>query len=686
MNKSIRQGFHSNLASLFLNDIQLLRSNYYYFLGKIDTWGSTDIASDTNTPISQSEDYSIRNNAIFFKHITQNDVTLVTDRYDWTPGIVIPQWDHSLPMDGVGFYRFTDEYNVYVCLDNAEGSVSTVKPTGQSFYPIRTSDGYLWKFMYNVPAFKRRRFGSPSYIPVQRALSDSFYNKGSIGDVSVTSLGSGYTDALLTYITASGATTGSGASATVTCNVSGVITGITLVSGGTGYTKGVKLTVTSVAGIGAVLTPTIVAGVITSIAITFGGIGYVTGNSVAFNLGGFAAYPVMSRDTGSIVDVVITNNGIGYSGTPTLVVHSSTMSGSGLYSGNATAILEAVPQNGKVERVLIRDPGINYPVDTATNIVVQGDGTGARFSPVVYNGEVVDVVIEDPGSGYTNATLTVTGGGTGAIIASFVSTSDYTSEQAVVEQSAVDGAIYTTKVVDQGSGYTNTTVVTITGDGTGATATATIYQGRVVRVLMTSYGTGYTYANVSFTDVNRFDPLNQVPKATAYAVLPPSNGHGYDAVQQLNGDTIAISSSLRTETTLNLMAQDYRQFGLMKNPRSLQTGKLVKNESDTSVFVSTFTATTGLQLDEVLFIGSTKFRVVYFNGTKVILQPIGPKLIAPTGTLTAELDSARQYTCTAISTQPVINKYSGNLLYVSNENPFSFTENQGILIKTYLKF
>jgi hypothetical protein len=55
---------------------------------------------------------------------------LATARYDWVNGAVIPQWDDSIDMSIVGYYRLTDEYNVYACLDNAEGAVSTVKPSG----------------------------------------------------------------------------------------------------------------------------------------------------------------------------------------------------------------------------------------------------------------------------------------------------------------------------------------------------------------------------------------------------------------------------------------------------------------------------------------------------------------------------------------------------------------------------
>lgn len=683
MNSSIRRDFHSNIASLLLNDIQYLKSTYYYFIGKVETWGSSDIVPNGDVDSSQYQDSLIRNNTLFFKKISQNDVTLACPRYDWATGTVIPQWDHTIPLDGIGYYVMTDENNVYVCLDNNALAVSTQKPTGTSFYPFRTSDGYLWKFMYTIPSFKRRRFISINYIPVQKAITDSFYSKGSIDEVTITNPGSGYSDALLTTITVTGATVGSGATGTITVNGSGQITAVTVTNGGSGYTKGVRVSVTTSSGVGAVLTPVITSGVVTSVTITSAGVGYTGANSLVFSVGGFTAIPILSRQTGSIVDTLITNAGIGYAVAPTLTVHTPS-TGTGAYTGHSTALLEAIIDNGSVQRILIRDPGINYPSDTATSIVVQGDGTGAVFSPIIVNGELIDVVIENPGSGYTSAILTVVGNGTGAKLVPVVGSSDFTSTQSVIEQTTVPGAIYSMLVRSGGVDYTNQATLSITGDGTGATGTLTISNGVITKINVTNFGSGYTYANLTVVDPARSDPLNNKPKLDAYAVLPPLNGHGYDAVSELGGNTIAFSSSIRVNQELNLFNQDYRQYGIVKDPRSLLTGKFYTSDNDINVYSVKFDTVSGLLLDEILTGNNITFRVIYINGNTVYLQPLTSKLISPIGQLSAS--GSRVYTCSQTYTTPIVDKYSGTLLYVSNENPFSFTENQGILIKTYLKF
>ena len=56
-------------------------------------------------------------------------------------------------------------------------------------------------------------------------------------------------------------------------------------------------------------------------------------------------------------------------------------------------------------------------------------------------------------------------------------------------------------VTNGGSGYTTPAVVLTGGVGTGATATARVSQGRIIALVLTNAGTGYTSAPaVAFRD------------------------------------------------------------------------------------------------------------------------------------------------------------------------------------------
>lgn len=688
MTTSLRKQFSTFLAKSLLKDIQYQKSIYYYFLGKLEQWGENDEPPTTPQLLSEAEDVSIRSNAAYFKKITPNDVTLVCSRYEWQMGATYPQWDHTADMDGQPFYVITNNSRVYKCLGNNFGAASTVKPTGNPLQPFYTADGYLWKYMYTVPAFKQSRFTSVNYIPVQRALTDSFYNRGAVDKVTILNPGSGYTDAPLTFISVSGGTTtGSGATATFTLNPSGGIETATVTNGGSGYTRGVRIAVNSVIGENAILIPVITGGVVTSINIVNSGVGYQLTDSISFNVGGAFLVPSVTRNTGSIDKVIIMDAGAGYLTPPTLTV--STLFPApidGLYDGNSTAVLECVVDNGSIQRVLIRDPGVGYPAASDTQIIVSGDGAGLSLTPVVIEGEIVDIIVEDPGIGYTNLVLTVVGAGTGALLRPVFADSDYNSDQSVVEQVGVDGAIYTAAITEQGTGYTQNATAQVVGDGSGATCTVTVVAGKVVKVNMTAFGSGYTRASIIVSDAFRNNNFGEFVDAVAYPILPPTNGHGTDAVNELYGKTLAISSAIRSDPVLTQYGQEYRQFGLLHSPRNLITEKLSTIDFTFNTYKIQFNNTLGMLVDEVLMLGALRYRVVYIDDINAYLQPLQKTIVNPTGTFIAQDDVGRQYITSDVLQSPVINKYTGELLYVSNENPFEFSDTQGLLVKTYIQF
>ena len=682
---TIRPDFHTTLATRVIEDIYYQRSNYYYYLGKIEPWSGGEDEPPLVAPLTTSEqDTIIRDNILYMRRITGNDVSLAVTSYQWESGVVFTQWDHTQIMVGENFYCITDEFIVYKCLDNNLGAPSTIKPTGTALTPFRTSDGYLWKYMYSVPAFKRDKFNSRGRMPIQRSLSDTFYNKGSVEDIVVLDGGSGYTDVQLTNITVVGTTTGAGATAKVaTVNASGGITGITILTAGTGYTAGAIVTVDSVNGTGASIKIVASSGVVTGFNIITAGSNYQVNDDVDISVGGAVITPVISHTTGEIVSTRTVNPGAGYTAAPTLTVTQSPTTGTGKY-GNATAILSSIVYQGSIVEVLISDPGQNYPVDSETTIVVSGDGEGASFSPVVSNGEVVDVIVENPGIGYSTITLTVVGNGEGASVDGIVGVSDFVSDQSIVEQTAVRGALYNAVITVPGNNYSNETTVTITGDGSGATASLVLQNGSIQRVVMTSYGQDYTYATFTINDPNRLTP-NSFTDAEIYAILPPPSGHGFDAPREMYADTIAVFSLLQGDTELNMLQQDYRQYGILADPTNILTNRRLTLPSTITSFTITLSSTDGIAADDVLINNNKRYRVVEVEGSDVEVQQLNSIYALPSGFFFKEGIPAILYTITRILTTPSANKYSGNLMYTTNSTPFTPTDQQSVAIRTYIK-
>ncbi len=756
---TLRPEFHTNLVSKMQEDILYQHRYLYYFLSKIDSWDD-ELTPPVEPSISKANDIDISDNILFMGRVGPTDASIAIPRYDWIVNTVYTQWDCSKDMSNQMFFCVNDEFNVYKCLDNNLGAPSTVQPTGTSLEPFKTDDGYLWKFMYSIPLFKRRKFVSTQYIPVQKALTDAFLNKGAIESAIVNSGGSGYIDTPQTTIELSGTTTGSGAIVAIeSVNRFGSITSIRIINAGTGYTLGSKLTIQSVLGRGAVIEPINTNGRLTGFNIINGGFNYKLTDEVNITVGGGVLIPVVSRLTGSILDVIIQDPGVGYTASPVAIVTQFGTTGTGKF-GNSTAILRTIVNSGKIDHVIIDDPGINYPSDSATSIVIQGDGTGASIVPIISNGSIVGATIESTGENYTYARLLVIGSGEGASLSSILAGSDTTSIQSTVEQTAIPGSIYVIEVTEPGEGYSYTKVnisgdgqgatayakvingkidsiimntigsnyltasvtitsssgsgatavpviqngsivsinvtnggsgyrlpsVIVTGDGTGCSATPVVSEtGSIERVFVETFGSDYSIAKITFDDPIRPEPSDLV-NAQAYAILSPPGGHGSDAPKELNGNTICIFSALRDESKLIATKQDYRQYGLIEDPLDLFTKKKISSRSDIIVFkVVVGGSIENLNVDDELLCNNKRYRIVSIdsNNTLSVMQ-ISFVYQLPSGNFVSASNESMIYPIISVEGTPTIDKYSGNLLYVTNKTPFTTTETQSIAIRTYL--
>jgi len=680
---------HTELAKMFVDDIRYQRAKYYYFIGKMQRWNESeeipdippDIPEFAHNSLLESQNY--RTNIAFVKSISTNDVSFVCRNIPWTENKIFDKWNHTIDMSDKDFFCVNSEFKVYKCIDNNNGAQSTIMPNHNSLYPQMLSDGYVWKYMYTIPSYKRERFISPSWIPIQTALDESFYNNGAIEKIIITNPGSGYNDTIETTIVIDGTTTGSGAVLEIgSISVSGEIEGVNIISGGTNYVKGAKISITTSTGSNAVIVPVISDGVITDVVISNPGIGYSLTDTVNVTVGGAILLPKVSRLTGSLTDVIIIDGGIGYVSPPVLTVQGTIQEpGAGLYEGNSAAIIDAIENAGSIVRVTISDPGINYPVDVTTSLTVYGDGIGAALTPVVYNGEIIDVIIENGGEGYTDASIIITGAGMDAVLTPAFNQIIEMTDQSVVEQVAIPGAIYAIHITSPGSNYTDSTTITIIGDGTGCSAYPVIENGEIVKIIITSPGSNYTYANVTFN--NEFGS-----GAAGYTILPSHNGHGSNAVTELYGNAVAITS-----TALNInvfdsnIDQEYRMFGIIKNVRDSYTNAIFNLPFEEVFYTIEFNDTTFLEKDEILILnGVYKFLVVDISGTTVKLQSLSNvdenSLV---GQFVVENEPERIYAANSLISSPTFDKYSGNIIYATDTLPFKYTPEQNVSLKTYIK-
>ena len=184
----------------------LLNTNMYLFIGKVTSWDD-DQTPPTPTDAVANTHYENWRDMIAAKKITSSDVSHAIPRKNWTNNTSYFAYTHNAAtLFSQDYYVMTDDYNVYKCLANsdttstgAEGTTSTVKPTGTGTSIISTADGYKWKFMYQISAADALKFVTPNYIPVDTVrrsngfLANTFDNSPGQNqyDVEVTAAASG---------------------------------------------------------------------------------------------------------------------------------------------------------------------------------------------------------------------------------------------------------------------------------------------------------------------------------------------------------------------------------------------------------------------------------------------------------------------------------------------------------------
>ena len=156
-----------------------------------------------------------------------------------------------------------------------------------------------------------------------------------------------------------------------------------------------------------------------------------------------------------------------------------------LTGGTASAVPTAPTDESKVPHYFGPYPNwANSPLALPdAQVVINGNYTtqAKAEATVGANGAITAITVTDGGSGYTQASIVITGSGTGA-----------TAKANIVKK----GAVVDIKVATGGSGYTAPTV-SFSGGGAGTGAAATAYGG-VEQVAITGGGSGYTFPTVDF--------------------------------------------------------------------------------------------------------------------------------------------------------------------------------------------
>lgn len=717
------------------------------------------VVSDESNPPSISQTYSYELNArkdiLYAKAINPSDTAIVVRRVNWVPGLTYDMYDDysedrvsysgATSIDQANFYVITSDFNVYKCLFNNGNKQSFFQPTGTSTDPVIYPDGYIWKFMYSIPLSLRNKFLSTSWMPCTTALTNQFYSDGSIQSFSIEKRGLKYSkntwkvkrinvlnggagyqlgNITITFPNPAIGTNRATAQVVSILPATGNIISIAITNQGSGYKTQPIPTITSTSGSGLIYTIDYEVDSLAYTELKITGDGYNADNPYSLknititNRGEFAgatapsgsfftfppsdsAYGYMpevtttfrlkSANLWEVDTVTITNQGFGYTHP---LIFGTNVSASVLQAGgfscdlnvstqkNEAELIPLINDLGEIESIQIKTPGKGY---TYAYVDVIGYYLREEINPITGQTEYIQLELSenesDPGylEGFRKA----------SILLNF-SLGDIETKQSNVELLAVDGAIPVIVVENGGIGYSSSTTITITGDGTGCTAVPIITRGSITGVSVTNPGFGYTYATITVEGSGSGAELR--------AILPPSGGHGKDAVSELYANTIMMVNRLGYEKVKGFeLNNDYRQISILKRPKKYDDANYYSGSTGTAcIIVEIAASTSGLQSfsnyqqNDVLTVSndaSKQFILVnkYSQSNKyyLMLQPLTNSTVT-SGTV---LINQNSYPVSLTSvTNPDFDKYSGEMLYIDNRVAFASSAEQTIVTSTLISF
>jgi hypothetical protein len=208
----------------------------------------------------------------------------------------------------------------------------------------------------------------------------------------------------------------------------------------------------------------------------------------------------------------------------------------------------------------------------------------------------------------------------------------------------------------------------------------------VQSITLTSYGSGYTWANTTVVDVGSGSG------ATIRALIGPKGGHGSDPLYELGGSYLLLNPKLSGAESGKLPAvNDYRQVAIIKNPTEYNGTTVFSN--------TTFSQTTDLTLasgginfvqDEIVYQGATitdatfSGTVVQWDSSNNLIRLINTKGTPTTQILTGLTSLASRFVSSI--KMPELEPYTGRVLYIDNITPITRNADQIEDFKIVLKF
>ena len=161
----------SDASNIALAELDQLRpENHYYIFG-------SSVDRDNDIDNTQAEKREFQRRVIFGNKIGERDIKYIFDLNNWVSGTIYDQFDDETDLTNSNFYATVLDgsygegaYKVFKCLRNNSRGPSTSRPATDSElvdanYELQLPDGYVWKYMFEVPATEYTIYATTTGLP-----------------------------------------------------------------------------------------------------------------------------------------------------------------------------------------------------------------------------------------------------------------------------------------------------------------------------------------------------------------------------------------------------------------------------------------------------------------------------------------------------------------------------------------
>lgn len=219
MAKVVTENFRVESTNEFVDSFADANGNNYYIM-------ASSVDEDSTIANTQKDIREFQRKVVFGNKIDSNNVRYMFNIKPWVTGTVYDIFDDTQDMSTKNFYVTVldgtineTSYKVYKCLRNNNGAPSTDSPPTSeldSEYEITSGDGYVWKYLFDVPPAQYLLFGTSKFLPFIPNPIVTANATQSISDILITDVDAG---AFKPYLIGEDATPTQGTIASVSSDI-----------------------------------------------------------------------------------------------------------------------------------------------------------------------------------------------------------------------------------------------------------------------------------------------------------------------------------------------------------------------------------------------------------------------------------------------------------------------------------